>query len=503
MKLSHLIADVPVLGIAGDPGVQITGLTDDSRQVEPGDLFVAVPGLQHDGHAYIPQALRRGAAAVVIQREAPGIEGMPYVLVANCRQALALLAAAFYGHPGRQLTVMGVTGTEGKTTTTHLIAAVLEAAGRKVGLISTLGAKVGEAWRQTGLHTTTPGPLEVQAYLAEMMAAGCRDAVLETTSHALDQERTLGCEYDLALVTNVTHDHLDYHLTYEAYRATKGKLLLALHSFRKPHTPKVAILNADDEAFDYLRALPADRYLSYGMERPAEVRAADLRLWAQGLAFRALTPQGEFVVQSPLLGRANAYNALAAVAVGISQGLPAEAIARGIAGFRAVTGRLERIEGRQDFTILVDFAHTPNALRRALEAVRPLTGGRVIVVFGCPGLRDRAKRPMMGEIAARLADYTVITADDPRTEDLGVIIDEIASGCQRAGAREGIDYWRIPDRAQALDFALGLARSGDLVLAAGKGHEQSLAIGEEEIPWSEHEVIRIALARQGLGAGSP
>lgn len=501
MQLSQLLTALPQKDVRGNLDVEITGLACDSRQVKPGDLFVAVKGLTVDGHDFIPQALARGAVAVVGERAFPSAPSVPFIHVPNSREALAHLAAAFHGHPARQLKVIGVTGTDGKTTTVNLIQAILTAAGHRAGMISSVNALIGDEYYDTGLHVTTPEALDVQRYLAQMVTAGSEYAVLESTSHGLAQHRLTACEYDVAVVTNITHEHLDYHGTYEEYRAAKARLFRDLAtSFRKPDTPKVSILNADDPSCGYLRAIPADRHLTYGLSSPADVTAVgqvgNLSYTSGGnLSFLAHTPGGDFEVHSPLIGSFNVYNILAAIAVGISQEMPIEAMQEGIASVTGVVGRMERVDLGQDFTVIIDFAHTPNALERALETARGLTQGEVIVVFGCAGLRDAAKRPMMGEIAGRLADRVVITAEDPRTESLDDIMASIARGCEKAGRREGEDYWRIGDRAEAIEFAIHRARPGDLVIVTGKGHERSMCFGTTEYPWSDHEAVRAALAR--------
>jgi UDP-N-acetylmuramoyl-L-alanyl-D-glutamate--2,6-diaminopimelate ligase len=492
MELSKLLTDLSHKEVHGRVDVDIEGLAHDSRQVNPGDLFVAIKGLDADGHGFIPDAVRQGAVAVVGEREAS--ISVPYVLVPDSRQALARLAAAFHGYPARKLRVIGVTGTDGKTTTVELIRSILTTAGHKTGMISTVEALIGDERHPTGLHVTTPDALQVQGFLAQMVDAGTEYAVLEATSHGLAQHRVTACDFDLAVVTNVTHEHLDYHKTYEGYREAKSRLFRDLAtSFRKPDAPKTSILNADDSSFEYLRQIPADRYLAYGLERPADVMGRDIVHTPTVTTFTAATPQGEFAVRTELPGPFNVYNILAAIAVGVSQAVPVEAMQRGIQAVRGVPGRMERIVLGQDFTAIVDFAHTPNALQRALETARGMTDGRVIVVFGCAGLRDVAKRPMMGEIAGRLADRVVITAEDPRTEDLDTIMAQIAVGCERAGRREGEDYWRVGDRGEAIEFAVKTARAGDLVIVTGKGHEQSMCFGTTEFPWDDREAVREAL----------
>jgi UDP-N-acetylmuramoyl-L-alanyl-D-glutamate--2,6-diaminopimelate ligase len=502
MQLFQLLASLTRKDAQGNLEVEITGLACDSRQVKPGDLFVAIKGLTADGHDFIPQALERGAVAVVVQdtryaqHATRNTQHASCILVSNSRQALAHLAAAFHGYPARQLKVIGVTGTDGKTTTVNLIQAILSAAGRKTGMISSVNALIGDEHYDTGLHVTTPDALDVQKYLAQMAAAGTEYAILESTSHGLAQHRVTACEYDVAVVTNITHEHLDYHGTYEEYRAAKARLFRDLSiSFRKPDTPKVSILNADDSSFNYLRAIPADRHLTYSLTSPANVTAKDIVSSPEATHFTAQTPVGGFEVHSSLVGYFNVYNVLAAIAVGISQEIPSEAMQEGIASVTGVVGRMERIDLGQDFTAIVDFAHTPNSLKRALETARGLTQSEVIVVFGCAGLRDAAKRPMMGEIAGSLADRVVITAEDPRTESLEDIMARVALGCEKAGRREGEHYWRISDRGEAIDFAINMAQPGDLVIVTGKGHERSMCFGTTEYPWSDHEAVRAALKR--------
>jgi len=510
MKLSELLAALPREALwpfwAIQSDARITGITCDSRQVQSGNLFIAIPGVEVDGHSFIPEAVEHGAAAVIGQQPESSIfprgSPVPYIPVVDSREALAWLSAAWYGYPARQLRVIGVTGTDGKTTTVRLIGAILQAAGHRVGWISTVNALIGDEELDTGLHTTTPDALAVQQYLARMVAQGSQYAVIEATSHGLAQHRVTSCEFDVAVVTNITHEHLDYHGTYEEYRAAKARLFDSLRtSYRKLNTPKVSILNADDSSYDFLESFAAERCYSYGVERPSDIQALDIRLSSYGTSFTAVTPGGEFDVMTPLIGSFSVYNILAAITVGISQGVSSEAMQRGISSVRGVTGRMERIELGQDFTVIIDFAHTPNALEKALKTVRTLTRGNVIVVFGCAGLRDRAKRPLMGEIAGRLANYTFLTAEDPRTEDLNDIICQIAVGCEQAHRREGVHFWKVPDRGEAIAAAINMAKRGDVVLVTGKGHERSMCYGTTEQPWSDHEVVREALRRR-LGSSA-
>ncbi len=482
----------------GSAEVEIGGLQFDSRRVRPGDLFFACVGKDTDGHRYIFHALEQGAAAIVGQQPPPDGLAVPYIQVSDSRAALARCAAAWYGHPGRQMTVIGVTGTDGKTTTVNLLQAIFAAAGRRTGMISTVNALIGDRYQDTGLHVTTPDAPEIQSLLAQMRDVGTEVAVLEATSHGLAQHRVTAAEFDVAVVTNVTHEHLDYHGSWERYCDDKARLFRMLgESFRKPGVPKVAVLNADDASFARLKPISADVQVVYGLERPADVWATDLEIVDGRRVFTLHSPYGTFELCSPLREHYNVYNIMAAVSAALALDVPVAAVQRGVAEFRGVIGRMERVDEGQDFTAIVDFAHTPNALQRALEALRPQTPGRLIVVFGSAGLRDVYKREMMGRVAGRLADITVITAEDPRTEDLNAIIEQIAQGCLAEGAQEGDGpgrrFYRVPDRPAAIQLAVDLARPGDTVVTCGKAHEQSMCFGTVEYPWNEHQALRAAL----------
>ena len=483
------------------PDLVISGIAFDSRQVEPGELFVALSGGKTDGHRFIPQAVERGAAAVVGSREMQGLP-VPYLRVADGRRALADLSAAFYDHPARQLTVIGVTGTDGKTTTASLIYQILQAAGHPAGMISTVSAMIGDQEFDTGFHVTTPESPLVQGYLAQMVAAGLTHVVLEATSHGLSQQRVAACDFDVAVVTNITHEHLDYHGTYQEYRAAKVRLFEELvRTPPKPlGNPRLAVLNREDDSYDFLadRVKQLDvpvRQITYGLEPGADVRALDVDHHPAGLRFQALGTGYRIPIESRLVGAYNVSNCLAAIATTIDGlGLPPDAASRGIASLGGIPGRMEQIDLGQGFLALVDFAHTPNALRRALEAATELAPGRVIAVFGSAGLRDRAKRRMMAETSAELADLTVLTAEDPRSESLEQILDEMGAGAEVRGALEGERFWRVPDRGNAIRFALSLAQPGDVVLVCGKGHEQSMCFGETEYPWDDRLALRAALS---------
>lgn len=503
MNLANLLLALPVYEIVGMPEMnsEITALITDSRKTVAGALFIAYAGRATDSHRFLPDVAEKGATVAVVERADPTLP-LPQIVVPDGREAWGWLSAAWEGFPSHRLKVVGVTGTDGKTTTMNLINAVMEALGFRTGMVTTIGARIGGREVDTGEHVTTPDAPIVQGFLREMVNEGMEVALLETTSHALSQHRVAGVAYDVAVVTNITHEHLDEHGSLENYRAAKAKLFAGLAgSYRKANTPKVAVINGDDSSYEYLSKLTADEQLVYGIESPhATIRARDIHFERDGTVFMAETPIGTFPIHSPLLGRFNVYNILAAIGAGIALGrqLPdlKERIARGIATLKTVKGRMEPIDDGQDFLAIVDFAHTPVSLENALTTAREMTQGRLIAVFGSAGLRDKAKRAMMGEIAGRLADMSVITAEDPRTERVEDISAEIAAGAEQSGAILGKSYTIIYDRAEAIEWAIAQAHAGDVVIACGKGHEPSMCYGTTEYPWSEHEAMRAALRRK-------
>ena len=523
MRLSQLLTALPsITAQLGGAGPNITNITADSRQVKPGSLFVAVRGDNFNGHHFIPDAIERGAVAIVAETTYSHTPTPPYLTVSDSRAALGWLAAAWHGFPSRQLTLIGVTGTDGKTTTASLIHSILLAAGLRAGLISTVSAVIGDETLDTGFHVTTPEALEIQAYLARMVAAGLTHCVLEVTSQGLAQHRVTGCDFDIAVVTNITHEHLDYHKSYEGYRAAKGRLFESLTTAtRKPGVEKVGILNRDDSSFDYLRSVLNERCLTYSLRTAADVRATHIRHAPDGLHFQTSITNYQLPITTPLVGDYNISNCLAALTATVGAlGLAPEAAQKGIADFKGVPGRMERIDLGQPFTAIVDFAHTPNALRRTLETARKMLltaenaesaenkisavkpAGRVIAVFGSAGLRDVEKRRMMAEISAELADLTLLTAEDPRTESLDDILEMMAFGASSQGGVEGETFFRVPDRAEAIRLAVSLAQPGDIVFACGKGHEQSMCFGTVEYAWDDRVAMRAALAEL-LGVPGP
>jgi UDP-N-acetylmuramoyl-L-alanyl-D-glutamate--2,6-diaminopimelate ligase len=476
------------------PDVVVAGIAHDSRRVAPGDVFVAVRGLHADAGAFAQQALERGAVLVVSDHDRLDIDAARWVHVRDGRVALALLAAAFHGHPSRQLKVVGITGTNGKTTTAHLVASIFEAAGTPCGIVGTVGYRIGGAVRAAG-HTTPEAP-DVQRLLREMVDQGCGACAMEVSSHALALRRVDGMAFAAAVFTNLTRDHLDFHGDMESYFQAKRRLFEML----PPGAP--ALINADDPRASAVRQA-CTRPITYGIQRAADIAPGPLSFSLDGLRFDIRTPRGTVRVESALVGRPNVYNILAAVSLATALDLPFDAIERGVASLAGVPGRFEVVSRAADgITVVVDYAHTDDALRNLLETARPLARGRLITVFGCGGNRDRTKRPLMGAVASRLSDVIVITSDNPRHEDPLRIIEEIERGITSDTRRPGgEDPLAIPDRQEAITNAIALARPGDLVIIAGKGHERYQVVGDTIRPFDDVAVARAALARGHRNSG--
>ncbi|MCA9935038.1 MAG: UDP-N-acetylmuramoyl-L-alanyl-D-glutamate--2,6-diaminopimelate ligase [Anaerolineales bacterium] len=501
------------------PDIPLTQLTDDSRAVQPGGCFVARLRLRGDGsvwsdaHRYIPQAIAQGARLIIAQRPAAELgltvpDDVAYWLVPDTAVTLAWLSAAWYGFPSQQLVVIGITGTDGKSSTAQILFSILQAAGLRAGMLSTIKAVIGEQEEPLALHVTTPEAPVIQQYLRRMVDAGLTHVILETTSHALALGRVTAVAYDIAAVTNITHEHLDIHGSWENYFAAKRRLFemvgqvasgkWQVASEEKQRVMGTAVLNRDDTSFTPLSQVDVPRQLTYGLHNNADIRATEITYTPSGTQF--ILHPSSFIL-SPLVGEFNVYNMLAATAVAQALHIPLDAIQRGLQTVPPISGRMERIDRGQPFSVIVDFAHTPISLQKAIGVARKMTSGRLITVFGSAGQRDVDKRHLMAETAARHADLTILTAEDPRTESLDEILALMAEGARRGGGVEGETFWRIRDRGRAIYFALTLAAPGDIVLICGKGHEQSMCFGAIEYPWDDRTAVRAAL--DAFLAGQP
>ncbi len=489
--LRALEGRVEIIDRRGDHAVTVGSVTDDSRSVRPGSVFVAVRGERTDGHEYVSAAVKAGAIALVLER-APRDCSIPFAQVADSKKSIGFLASRFYDEPSSRMRMIGVTGTNGKTTTTYLCKAMLETMGFRVGLIGTVAYRIGE--RTVPASQTTPGALELQQLLAKMVADRCAAVVMEVSSHALAQDRTAGCEYDVAVFSNLTQDHLDFHKTMEAYFEAKLRLFTGLTGTSKSN--KRAIVNIDDPAGERIVRLCPAPVWTYGLREKADLRADNVRLSIGGATFTAMTPAGSFPVESHLVGEHNVYNLLASIGVALHEGATPDQVREAVACVTNVPGRFERVMAGQPFTVVVDYAHTEDALIRLLTAVQAVKTGRIITVFGCGGDRDRGKRPKMGKAAVRYSDIVMLTSDNPRTEDPLSILSEVEVGVIEAlKERPGVQYQKVADRRAAIETAISLARPGDMVVIAGKGHEDYQIIGTQKFHFDDREVAREAIER--------
>ena len=492
---------VPALG-----SLPILGVAYDSRHVPPGSIFVAVPGTHADGHDFVASAVALGAAAAIVERPVPGVS-IPQIVVDSSQLALAAAACWWYGDPSRELGVVGVTGTDGKTTTSFLAAAALRAAGISAGLLATAGIRIGDLDSFNPEHVTTPEAPLLQRTLRAMVQAGDSAAIVETTSHGLALERVGGIAYDIAIFTNLTHEHLEFHGTFDAYRDAKLSLFRRLGRGPEKHLdrrwPSVAIVNRDDPAAPLVEAAAGEsgaRVISFGLGESAAIRATSIAEDARSLRFEVTTPRWQGPLELQLAGRFNVHNALAAIALGEALDLDPDAVRTGLSGVPGVPGRMERIDRGQPFGVVVDYAHSPASLEKVLDLLAALAaarGGGVIAVFGSAGERDLGKRPMMGRVAAERCRLVILTNEDPRDEDPDAILDQIAAGAEAAGSRRGENLHCIADRREAIAMAFERARPEDWVLLAGKGHERSIITSGGAQPWDERDEALRALGSLG------
>jgi UDP-N-acetylmuramoyl-L-alanyl-D-glutamate--2,6-diaminopimelate ligase len=518
MLLRELVASTPGARLISDGDVSITSIEYDSRDAGPGALFVAVPGFKVDGHAYLGRAIENGAPAVAVQEDHEGIwraiaegGGADVLILPDSRRGLAQLSAAFCGHPARKLGVVGITGTDGKTSLAHLVAHVFNRSGQKAGLISTAECRIGDdPLPDTGRFTTPEAP-QVQEMLAQMVKADCRWAVIEATSHGLALHRVDECEYDIAAFTNVGRDHLDFHGGSDEYIAAKGRLFSMLDESLDKGIVKTAVLNADDAVSLRFGQLTRARRIRYGFDPLWNVSVESCKPdgFGSNLIINLMSlkrdlkdesiDEGSLRLRFPKPGLFNAYNAGAAAGIALAAGLEVYQIAEALESWPGAPGRMERVDVGQPFLVLVDFAHSPDSLRRVLELLREISRGRIIAVFGCIGERDKDRRPGMARAAAELADFTFVTDDNPYSEDRDAILQDIAAGLREAGKREGHDFSVVPDRREAITQALAMAVDEDAVVLAGKGHEREVHLGDTEYPCDDREVSRAALRELGYG----
>jgi len=497
MKLGALLTQAKIPVPAGAADLVVRAIAYDSRAVKEGSLFVAIPGFHRDGADFVSDAAKNGAVAVVAEKKVRS--KLPVTVVPDVRAALADLAVEFFDHPTSKLKVVGVTGTDGKTTTVHLVSDVLEAAGERTGYATTVDFKLTDHLWENDSRQSTQEAVEVQEFCAELLVAGGTWGVLEATSHALALRKIRGTDLDIAVFTNLTPEHLDFHGTLQAYLEAKGILFEMLVLGHDKGVPKTAVLNADDPHWRYL----ADRakgahVITYGIDALADVQATILAADANGSRVRIVAGDDNVEFRLPLVGRFNVHNALAAAGAGLAVGVTLAQIRDALARATPVRGRMDRIDAGQPFSVIVDYAHTPESLEKVLALLRPLTAGRLIAVFGSAGERDRAKRPKLAAAAARYADHFVITQEDPRLEDPAAILAEIEAGALEAGKQRDRDYQVIDDRTEAINAAIAAAAEGDTVLLAGKGHEGSIIVGEEKRPWDEAGTARAALRARGF-----
>jgi len=488
MNLIELSSPILNKRIVGNIDLNINGMEVDSRKVKSGNLFICLPGFTVDGHDYANKAVENGAVALICQRELP--IAVPQIIVSDSRLAMSIISDIFYEQPSHKLRVIGVTGTNGKTTTTHLIEKILADKGHLSGLIGTIKTKIGNEVFEA--KNTTPDSIELQKNFAKMVDVGSDYAIMEVSSHALDLGRVRGVDYNIAVFTNLTQDHLDYHQTMEHYRNAKGLFFSQLgNSYTEAQKEnKYAILNADDDASEYYKRVTAAQVITYGIDNTADVRGTNISISANGTRFSLNSFMGSIDINLQMIGKFSVYNALAAATVAIVEGVSLEEIKLSLESITGVDGRFEAVNEGQDFTVIVDYAHTPDSLENVLRTVREFSKGRVFCIFGAGGDRDRTKRPIMGAIAMKYSDFAVVTSDNPRSEDPEKIISDILEGVKRA---ENNTFVTITDRKSAIEYAIANAKEQDVILIAGKGHETYQIIGKEVIHFDDREIARAAI----------
>lgn len=483
MRLHTLISYLQPYKIYSGDNPNISSIENDSRNIQKGSLFICIKGYNVDGHDYAALAVQNGAAAIIAEKELD--LSIPVIVVPDSKRAMAVLADAYFRQPSRKLHLIGITGTNGKTTISHLIEKIISDTGKKTGLIGTMYTKIGS--KEYEVKNTTPDSLTLQKIFKQMVDEDVNSTVMEVSSHALDEGRVHGCDFNIAVFSNLTQDHLDYHKTMEAYKNAKGLLFSQLGSCFQHNPPKYAILNNDDEATkSYIRSTAA-HILTYGIDRKSDLQANNIQMTSSGTIFELISPFGIHIVSMQLIGKFSVYNVLASIGAGIATGIPIEQIIQSIKEVQGVSGRFETVDAGQDFSVIVDYSHTPDSLKNALTTVKQFAKKRVFVIVGCGGDRDRSKRPLMAEIACRFSSDPIFTSDNPRSEDPKQILLDMEDGVQ------GHQYKTIIDRKEAIHYAVKAASAGDVILIAGKGHETYQLIGNQMIHFDDREVAKEAI----------
>lgn len=491
MYLKNLLAHTKIINSSGDLDTDISAIAYDSRKVTPGCLFVAVPGAVYDGTRFIPQALDRGAKAFITEKEVDFGDRAVKIVVKNARSVLADISAAFYGFPSSKLKVIGITGTNGKTTTSYLVESILRCAGHKTALIGTVGARIGDVPIPTAL--TTPESLELQELFSQMVRDGVSHVVMEVSSHSIAMKRIRGVDFDCAVYTNLSHDHLDFHKTMESYLDTKLKLFRSLGTGGKNNV--CGVVNADDQYSEAFIEDTNGKLITYSLDKKSDIKGEIISSNINGMELKISGKNVEIIVKTPLFGKFNAYNILAAFSAAQYFGIDIQKIREGIEVLRSVPGRIERITEGQDFEVIVDFAHSPDSLEKVIKESSAGKKGKTILVFGCTGDRDKLKRPVMGAIAGRSADFVILTSDDPHGEDPAAIIKDVEKGVLKSGMQSGRDFISMVDRKEAIKKSIEIAKPDDIVIIAGRGHE-----GFQEIKGVNIELDDRIIAREAIRA---
>lgn len=488
-KLEELLALLPEAEVQGNANLLVSAIAHDSRKVVPDSLFVCLSGNKVDGHNYISQARECGAVAVLVEKDVE-CKGLTVIKVPDTREAMRKIAPSFYDYPGRKLRMIGVTGTNGKTTTTYLIREILRKAGYKVGVIGTIQILIEDL--VLPINNTTPDVIDLQAVLAEMLHSGIEYVVMEVSSHALALDRVAGCEFDVGVFTNMTRDHLDFHGSFENYAEAKAELFRMLGAKGGAKTGKSAVINTDDPIAEVMLAKSDCSKITYGVKSKADFSAENVEIKPMGAEFTVVTPSEKVSLQLGITGMFNVYNVLGAIGATAAEGIGMPIIKNALESFKSVPGRFELVDAGQPFSVIVDYAHTPDGLENILRTAREFAKHKIIVVFGCGGDRDRTKRPIMGKLAAQYADIVIATSDNPRTENPDIILAEIEAGINDNISEEKI-YKKISDRRQAINTAINLAQKDDIVIIAGKGHETYQILKDKTIPFDDREVAREAI----------